>query len=1384
MSDLKSCLKEAKNAIKDKDYESAVIHCKEALKIDRKCYQALAMFGRACLEQKRFGDSKKALLLATQIDPENPIAWQGLSSLHEKNEHCFEMDEEIAILSHLIQINKEEEKLDRLYRRLASVYQRHERLEDAISVLENLLSLFSNEKQLKEVRKSIIALIESNEELSPELLNKLIENYENLVDESEIGENESNFQSLLRLLYKAKDFEKLIHTSQKMASIFPTAYPLEWIARAFVEYHHYSYSYNEEDLVISEEELLEHLERLIHLYRDSPWGNFAYGLILWWKGNTYDAKQHLKKGCNLLPKNLRAWLTLLNTQRESNDFIGIHSSSKHLNSLLSSSGIETQIPDEFPDVNAVKQFVLLTKVEALFQMGHPNQLEEAVSLLNSVENKSLELRIMFTKSLVHLGRIEEAYQELESVKEEYDDSLSIKRLSSFIAASAGKYEEAKSILQDVLQGEPENAEILLELGKIHYNLKDYKKSLILLLKAAKYNPKLSDSFLYIGHYYRLEDNLEKARKCYEKALSLNPGSEEAGSSLSDVYRITGQNEANLALLLRVTSTGSTGWAWLHLGLHYLAVGEDDDAVKAFQRAVEISPKNRVCYECLGDAYLSRGSHTAALKVFTRVTEMFPNNALYSRCQIARINHLIGKFLLSISQYEEVIGEDPPEAILTVGLVGLAEVLLTRAKIYKQDQLLLNLKSDCMYAIQCLTRYVLYAIQCLTRVASGNANNLTVWKLLGDAMTLQTVLPPSLSNFDVPSRLLDTSVSDIYATTTISKDELLLLGGKCYGVGLQVDKSNASLWHDLGINIFLQGYNKFAMSKKSKLYPDEDKKEIQIFPTDVTQRAMAAIKKSISLDSSDYNAWNSLGVLAYFHGDYALAQHSFITSLKLHATVDAWTHLGTLYFTQDEIHLAHEAFSEAQALDPVYVACWVGQAMVATAVGHYEAFDLFCHTTMLGFHPESCVGFASNVLRITCHINTSDEDDDADPNKDFSSLLPYKNAESYIPNVVDGLTFYTREMEEDAVALNMLGITLETMGLKHSALEAFSKAVHLVVNDDKLDESIRDGIIWNYSRLLIALNKLPEAVKAFSAIKEPDFYTQCGLALAHLKASNFQEAYEKYKEAYEWFASDDAHKSQVMIALAFLHYKFENLEEVKTLLFQSTSVQSLLALASLGLLQKDSTLTDAALVELEVYVDSEEYTFDITFLKSLRTLILEENPKESKLILCRAIHRHPTLSSLWRALARQLILFPSEAVTNVQSQNKFVEGANAAAKVAMSLAQAQGDTKNVVQDVVLRSLSQLQASQMTLPSIQEREKSKKKKKTVVEKTTEIAVPKEERKKLSLKEAQRAILMCPADPSTWAVLIASMDSKSKCKQLARKWSGMANQPLKEWLLIATS
>lgn len=52
---------------------------------------------------------------------------------------------------------------------------------------------------------------------------------------------------------------------------------------------------------------------------------------------------------------------------------------------------------------------------------------------------------------------------------------------------------------------------------------------------------------------------------------------------------------------------------------------------------------------------------------------------------------------------------------------------------------------------------------------------------------------------------------------------------------------------------------------------------------------------------------------------------------------------------DNIKLAHEAFKRAQAADPSYVACWIGQALIAERIGDDDAMDLFRHTTQLQNH---------------------------------------------------------------------------------------------------------------------------------------------------------------------------------------------------------------------------------------------------------------------------------------------------------------------------------------------------------------------------------------------------------------------------------------------------
>lgn len=60
------------------------------------------------------------------------------------------------------------------------------------------------------------------------------------------------------------------------------------------------------------------------------------------------------------------------------------------------------------------------------------------------------------------------------------------------------------------------------------------------------------------------------------------------------------------------------------------------------------------------------------------------------------------------------------------------------------------------------------------------------------------------------------------------------------------------------------------------------------------------------------------------GDLGLAQHCLIRACEIQPSAVTWTHLGAFYLSREDTDLAHEAFSQAQAHDPAYVGCWVGQ----------------------------------------------------------------------------------------------------------------------------------------------------------------------------------------------------------------------------------------------------------------------------------------------------------------------------------------------------------------------------------------------------------------------------------------------------------------------------
>lgn len=68
---------------------------------------------------------------------------------------------------------------------------------------------------------------------------QLQEALEHSLNDSVLGENETNYQNYLRLLYRTGQRTKLVLSAQNMAKIFPTYLPLEWICRIFVELNAY-----------------------------------------------------------------------------------------------------------------------------------------------------------------------------------------------------------------------------------------------------------------------------------------------------------------------------------------------------------------------------------------------------------------------------------------------------------------------------------------------------------------------------------------------------------------------------------------------------------------------------------------------------------------------------------------------------------------------------------------------------------------------------------------------------------------------------------------------------------------------------------------------------------------------------------------------------------------------------------------------------------------------------------------------------------------------------------------------------------------------------------------------------------------------------------------
>uniref|UniRef100_A0A2R9APS7 Superkiller complex protein 3 n=1 Tax=Pan paniscus TaxID=9597 RepID=A0A2R9APS7_PANPA len=1222
--EVKTALKSARDAIRNKEYKEALKHCKTVLKQEKNNYNAWVFIGVAAAELEQPDQAQSAYKKAAELEPDQLLAWQGLANLYEKYNHINAKDDLPGVYQKLLDLYEsvDKQKWCDVCKKLVDLYYQEKKHLEVARTWHKLIKTrqeqgAENEELHQLWRKLTQFLAESTEDQNNETQQLLFTAFENALGLSDKIPSEDHqvlyrhfIQSLSKFPHESARLKK---ACEGMINIYPTVqYPLEVLCLHLIE------SGNLTD------EGQQYCCRLVEMDSKSGPGLIGLGIKALQDKKYEDAVRNLTEGLKESPVCTSGWYHLAEAQ------VKMH---RPKEAVLSCSQALKIIDNLGASGNSLYQrnLCLRLKAEALIKLSDYDSSEEAIRTLDQISDADNIPGLLVLKSLAYRnkGSFDEAAKIMEDLLSSYPDLAEVHALEALIHFTRKDYLQAEKCFQRALEKDTEVAEYHYQLGLTYWFMgeetrKDKTKALTHFLKAARLDTYMGKVFCYLGHYYRdVMGDKNRARGCYRKAFELDDTDAESGAAAVDLSVELEDMEMALAILTTVTQKASAGtakWAWLRRGLYYLKAGQHSQAVADLQAALRADPKDFNCWESLGEAYLSRGGYTTALKSFTKASELNPEST-YSVFKVAAIQQILGKYKEAVAQYQMIIKKTED---YVPALKGLGECHLMMAKAALVDYL------------------------------DGKAVD---------------YIEKALEDFTW-----------------------------CYGRALKL-MSTSNTWCDLGINYYRQAQHLAETGSNMN-----DFKEL-------LEKSLHCLKKAVRLDSSNHLYWNALGVVACYSGigNYALAQHCFIKSIQSEQiNAVAWTNLGVLYLTNENIEQAHEAFKMAQSLDPSYLMCWIGQALIAEAVGSYDTMDLFRHTTELNMHTEGALGYAYWVC-------TTLQDKSNRETELYQYNILQMNA---IPAAQVILNKYVERIQNYAPAFTMLGYLNEHLQLKKEAANAYQRAILLLQTAE--DQDTYNVAIRNYGRLLCSIGEYDKAIQAFKSTPLEELEDIIGFALALFMKGLYKESSKAYERALSIVESEQD-KAHILTALAITEYKQGKMDVAKTLLFKCSilkepTTESLQALCALGLAMQDATLSKAALNELLKHIKHKDSNYQRCLLTSAIYALQGHSVAVQKQV-SKAVHSNPGDPALWSLLSRVV----------AQYVQRNAKGGVVAGNVAHIL-----DLNHGKKALLYTAVNQLAMGSSSA---------------------------EDEKNIALKTIQKAALLSPGDPAIWAGLMAACHAEDK-------------------------
>ncbi|MBC7473544.1 MAG: tetratricopeptide repeat protein [Candidatus Sericytochromatia bacterium] len=212
-----------------------------------------------------------------------------------------------------------------------------------------------------------------------------------------------------------------------------------------------------------------------------------------------------------------------------------------------------------------------------------------------------------------------------------------------------------------------------------------QKAEITANQALQQNNNLAQAYRALSSVYNIKHNFEEGRNSAKKAIDLSPND---GESYFWLWANTLDHSIDDPLIKKTLQLNPFFiLAYLTLGDEYNAKGENDEAIKQYQKVLTINPDSAIAYYNIGVCYNAQGKYDQAIELYKKAILLNPNDIAYYD-NLGIIYYYREELDEAIKLYQKAISINPNN-YMAYYLIGLAY-----KKQGKYEQAIIQFKNAC------------------------------------------------------------------------------------------------------------------------------------------------------------------------------------------------------------------------------------------------------------------------------------------------------------------------------------------------------------------------------------------------------------------------------------------------------------------------------------------------------------------------------------------------------------------------------------------------------------------------------------------------------------------------------------------------------------------